>query len=557
MKKNLMYVTMAAAALFASCSSHDDLSIGNGGEFGGLDGENVAIEIGVGAPSSTMRGTGTVGDVADYTPGTGYADKTATHWAGQKINVFMLEKGTMNFAIDPTTDKPLYENAELTTPNDGTYSGEAKLVEVKAGDYQGLPVIKYYPSTGKYDFWGYRVDDAQDTAIVIGTDKIDVTFTVDGTQDVLAAQTIEVFEELSDVRKEAITNGGGEDLFNETDPEKNKNYSASAARKGIQPELLFKHMMTRLTFEVKAGTKDIADEMTGDVVTTPATNPLYVAGIAVRPVKTVDANNVPTVYYTNEGTMTVAWKKGVNDPAEGEQLVWGTEDDVETAKQDSLVLCRRMTLLEFAKANGYDGEDEEFDPEGDDANYKTLYEKKFENEKLVELVKGFAKLNEDLKATDDDDTKAALINAFDFKANGAQSLTYAEDEFQKVSLGEAIIAPDAEAYELIISLAQELPNHEYTYWPDETDEDGNTWEDNTAPDTQDKIDSDRTKMKFNTVKVVLKADDLAQVDQSEEKFLAGWSYNFVCTVYGLEKIEITATLEPWKDGGDIDVDTDD
>ena len=39
-------------------------------------------------------------------------------------------------------------------------------------------------------------------------------------------------------------------------------------------------------------------------------------------------------------------------------------------------------------------------------------------------------------------------------------------------------------------------------------------------------------------------------------FLAGHSYNVRVQVYGLSKIKVTTTLEPWGDGGHVDIDPD-
>ena len=43
----------------------------------------------------------------------------------------------------------------------------------------------------------------------------------------------------------------------------------------------------------------------------------------------------------------------------------------------------------------------------------------------------------------------------------------------------------------------------------------------------------------------------------QTQFTAGYSYRVTIKVYGLEKVEISAELEPWVPGGDLTVDTDD
>lgn len=499
MKKSFIFATMAAAVLFAGCSSSDDLA-SNPGEVGiPTEAENVAIEIGVGSPTSTMRGTGAVGGVSEYDENTGFgAAVTATYWAGQKINVYMLNKGTMDIAqfvkADQTTED-IYNNAVLTTPTyDGddasdagshaTATGVAKYIDEAAGTYQGLPFIKYYPPTGQFDFWGYRIDDAvKEADPVVGENDIKVTFTVDGTQDVLAAQTIETFANLSDARKNAIDGADAtekEATFDATTTAGTR-YSASAARKGIQPELLFKHMMTRLTFQVKAGTPSIAYD---DATSTASPNPVYVTGISVRPVKTVGATIAENEYVSTKGTLTIAWKPGSEPTAENPQMAWGDAEDGETA----LVLKKRPNAADTGE--------------------------KIENSKLVDIVDP---------------------NNTDYTTNGAVGLRYnsTTTEYEKTPIGESIIAPDAQAYEVTINLAQKLPQHE------------------TAGSTLNpgQIEADMTEMAYNTVKVVVRPS----ATEDHPAFLPGYSYNLLCTVYGLERIEITATLEPWKQGEEIEV----
>lgn len=505
MKKSFIFATMAAAVLFAGCSSSDDLASNPGGEQGvDANTDLVAIEIGVGSPSAAMRGTGTVGGVTDYdTNPASPAVVSPTYWAGQKINVYMLNKGTMEIAKfvkanDPENPEDIYNNAVLTTPSytgdnpstgAATATGIAKYIDEAAGDYQGLPFIKYYPPTGQFDFWGYRIDNAvKDGDPVVGVNDIKVTFTVDGTQDVLAAQTIETFANLSDARKNAIDGADvtkKETTFDATTTAGTR-YSASAARKGIQPELLFKHMMTRLTFQAKAGTQTIAYN---DATSTASQNPVYVTGISVRPVKTVGATE--NEYVSTTGTLTIAWTPGNEPTAENPQMVWNDAQDGENA----LVLKRRMTRDEANTAN--------ISPDV-----------KLENIPLVDIVD---------------------VNNPDYASNGAVDLHYnsSTSEFVKTPIGESIIAPDAQAYEVTINLAQKLPQHE-TEGSNLTDE---------------QIADDMTEMAYNTVKVVVRPS----TTEEHPAFLPGYSYNLLCTVYGLERIEITATLEPWKQGEEIEV----
>ena len=502
MKKSFIFATMAAAALFAGCSSSDDLASNPGGDQGvDVNADLVAIEIGVGSPSAAMRGTGTVGGVTDYdtNPSTP-TEVSPTYWAGQKINVYMLNKGTMNiarFVKADQTSEDIYNNAVLTTPSytgddpsvDGTASGIAKYIDEATGTYHGLPFIKYYPPTGQFDFWGYRIDDATTTAApVVGDNDIKVTFTVDGTQDVLAAQTIETFADLSAARQTAIQ--GGEATFDATTTAGTR-YSASAARKGIQPELLFKHMMTRLTFQAKAGTPSIAADYADENNPVPAANPVYVTGISVRPVKTVGATIEENTYVSTTGTLTVAWKPGSEPRADNPQMAWGVADPADN--EAALVLKKRPAAA--------------------------VAPEKIENSQLVDIV-------------DPNNNNYATNGAvgLKYKSNGATDA----EKFVKTPIGESIIAPDAQAYEVTIKLAQKLPKHDTT---------GSSL-------SQDDIDADMTEMAYNTVKVVVRPPSTTE---EHPAFLPGYSYNLLCTVYGLERIEITATLEPWKQGEEIEV----
>lgn len=92
-----------------------------------------------------------------------------------------------------------------------------------------------------------------------------------------------------------------------------------------------------------------------------------------------------------------------------------------------------------------------------------------------------------------------------------------------ISVGEALlVAPGKTEYPLTIALAQKVKK-------------------NTA-------DTDKTDMNLEQ-KATIKMDGV-------KAFEPGKSYKVTITVYGLEEIEVTATLVPWADGGSIDIDDD-
>lgn len=258
---------VASLGLLASCSSDDDLSTGGNGK-DGL--QKIKIGMGVQANVAT-RGTGTVGAVGE---------KENT-WAKQTVNVYMLNKGTLDLAMFGTTDpKPIYDNTVLTTPADNASGIASEL------DENGVAQYKYYPTTNTaFDFWGYRLDDANKATDIEdqeGTDsKVAVTsgqfvpytsgdslligFKIDGTQDIMAGKAVPTEEE--------ITKCGGE----------NNIYSAFAARREVQPNIKFEHLLSRLNFQVLDGKKtettdpDKAVKVTGITVKSKATGKLVIA----------------------------------------------------------------------------------------------------------------------------------------------------------------------------------------------------------------------------------------------------------------------------------------
>ena len=78
----------------------------------------------------------------------------------------------------------------------------------------------------------------------------------------------------------------------------------------------------------------------------------------------------------------------------------------------------------------------------------------------------------------------------------------------------------------------------------------------------DTFDATLTMTQFGKTQVLPLALKISDVKDAEGKyvaqtqFTAGYSYLITVKVYGLEEIEISAELEPWKDGGRIDIDTD-
>ncbi len=270
MKKYYLFAALATAGLFASCSSDEDFAEETAGARAAMAvNDNEAAEIKLGVDEINTRGTGLVGTTTG-----------ANTWAGQTFNVFMFNKGTFVPANDGSAD--ILNNQVLTTET-GSSIASYKIAGVKQ--------FLYYPSTGSYDFFAYRIDDAGTGAAKAGVPDTDdsktevrVPFIIDGTQDLLigVAKTDAAKADLA--TKASIT----EDAAAE------KIYSAYAARRNVNPQLKFAHMLTRLKFQVIANSREVSDQATKQ--TTDGTEQV---GFKVTSIK---------VYSKSEGNLIAAYK---------------------------------------------------------------------------------------------------------------------------------------------------------------------------------------------------------------------------------------------------------
>lgn len=272
--KKMFFFALAAAGMLTACSNDDTL--GGNGE------QNVSeqqIRLGVASSKVQTRGTGTVGGMTD----------AENVWAGQTLWVYMLQKGSMDLAVykspavgsTAAAESKVFDNKEFKAPNtaDNTKSGLATTAD---------GTIAHYPVSGRYDFWGYRVDDAavggkptvkivNDNGDEVAADQATkrvVDIEIDGSQDIMAGKAVPSTDEVTAL-------GGYADNF----------YSAYAARKGVQPNITFNHLLTRFTFEVRAGSKATAGLPAGG-----NTDAVKVTGVSVNSKTT----GTLTVAYTGE-----------------------------------------------------------------------------------------------------------------------------------------------------------------------------------------------------------------------------------------------------------------
>lgn len=417
MKKMFLFA-LAAAGMLTACSNDDTL--------GGNGDQNVSeqqIRLGVASSKVQTRGTGTVGGMTD----------AENVWAGQTLWVYMLQKGSMDLAYYKapavggvaTPDVEVFNNKKFTAPDaaNNTKSGLATTAD---------GTIAYYPVSGNYDFWGYRVDDAAGATPVVKTvddtgaaveanvaTKRVVDITIDGSQDIMAGKAVPSTDEVTKL-------GNYADNF----------YSAYAARKGVQPNITFNHLLTRFTFEVRAGSKATAGLPAGG-----NTDAVKVTGVSVDSKTT--------------GTLTVAYTGETKEAAD---------------------------LLTFT---------------GDASALKLM-----QRDETVA------------------DNNAALIDlkpvTLTWPATGEATVGDA------IKVGEALlVAPGETEYPLTINLSQDVLE------------------------------------KVGEVKVTKPLEQKATIKMDGvKKFEPGKSYKVTITVYGLQEIEVTATLVAWADGGSIDIDDD-
>lgn len=417
--KKMFFFALAAAGMLTACSNDDTL--------GGNGDQNVSeqqIRLGVASSKVQTRGTGTVGGMTE----------DENKWAGQTLWVYMLQKGSMELgyyktpaeAAGAAVGTAVFDNKEFKAPNtaENTVSGLATTAD---------GAIAYYPVSGNYDFWGYRVDDAvtgtPDVKLMDDTDtettadlatKRVVAIEIDGSQDIMAGKATPSTAEVGKL-------GDYADNF----------YSAYAARKGVQPNITFNHLLTRFTFEVRAGSKATAGQgASGN------TEAVRVQGVSVESL-------------TN-GKLTVAYKGETKEAAD---LLTFTGD------------ASPLTLKQRA-AGAVDN-----------------------NDPLVDLV------------------EVPLT----WPAVGEATVG------DVIPVGEALlVAPGQTEYPLTIALAQKVKKNV------------------TDTEKEDMALEQKATIKMDGVKV----------------FEPGKSYKVTITVYGLEEIEVTATLVPWADGGSIDIDDD-
>ena len=523
MKKTYLFALFAAIGLLNSCST-DDYSAGPQAPV--IDENTQApIELSI-ARNTTTRGTGTVG-----------TDNASTNcWAGQKVNVFMLEKGTVVVAQDEEGND-IYSNATLATPDDGINpaSNIAILLSI-----DGIPEYRYYPNTGVYDFWGYRTDGAETNPPSIdSTEKvITIPFTIDGSQDLMVGKAVPTVNDEGNVMG---TYGGSPEAVSA-----DKVYSAYSARRGIQPSILFKHLLSRLVFTIIGSTADICLDTAKINPTNPAYDAAYAdnqetQGVRITDIKLVSKNS-GKLYIAAVDTAThplgkIEWEelngtardtlalqqrqKAILTPAEitpqdvspsagtltAGTKIYSSDGSIVIGSNISIAAFRANTSnVCFYDSNALDPETGY--PTGNCAAYDATH-------KYLMLLTADA-----VYSKDDADVATDLVRLQPTPplANDGTTL--------KTPIGEALlIAPGETEYLVLITLKQYVPTSAIT----------GAW-------------------KYLTIKKKLTFGPAGAGLVTDKPTEAAKSYKVNITVNGLSSIDIsTPILEPWEDGGSVDL----
>lgn len=224
MKRIFLYAMMAAGVL-ASCSQSDEV---NNGSDNPLEPSADPILISAVSPSISV-------DASTRSAGSVGADGATLNnvWSGQKLHMFAFPK-------DATTGKTVDE--KIT--QDHAYAPLFNKVAVAAANASttiswedGKTV--YFPRNGAYDFFGYYADDARTGEPTVesmaGSNVCYIPFAINGSQDLMTA-------------KAALTPDDQKKL---EAADYNKAYSSYTARKNVQPNMKFEHLLTRLVFKIK------------------------------------------------------------------------------------------------------------------------------------------------------------------------------------------------------------------------------------------------------------------------------------------------------------------
>lgn len=241
MKKYFFFA--AAAIVAASCAKTPaPVQTPDGPEAPAVEGK-VAVQF----------GTNIIANVETKAAVTGWDKQDLYIYGFQRIKsgeqtVIDYESLVKNESSGEFESKPFINNVKATAPAAPTQTEESPAapnlsgtIEVKNGDEPF-----YYSGTTTYDFFGYYVQNAAgdkpDPKINEAKDAYELPITIDGTQDIMTAVADPTYA--CDKAFSSRPDGWNDKYA----------FSAYAARRGVDPYLVFKHELTQLNFKVTSGT---------------------------------------------------------------------------------------------------------------------------------------------------------------------------------------------------------------------------------------------------------------------------------------------------------------
>ena len=236
MKKILLF-SFAVLAFAASCQKpQNDLFEPDPLD----DGTPVKVMLGTNVLNATAKGSGPLEQF----------DNTV-------LSVFAIDHASTNWT---SGDPFLLKNYSVTATGGSSASS--------------FETDKYYKDNVNYDFYGYYVDTLAhlENNLTIEPHAVTLPVTITGYEDILLATT----DEAKDYKAAQTAAQAANKTFNT-----NRVYSAYSARRDVVPNLVFKHMLTRLDFVFKTG-EDVNSntrvEIVGIAVKSVINGTLIVAG---------------------------------------------------------------------------------------------------------------------------------------------------------------------------------------------------------------------------------------------------------------------------------------
>lgn len=196
-----------------------------------------------GSPVPVLVGVGDSG--LSYTRGSGAIDsEDGKKWKDVNVYVYAFNKNGASFtSTAASSGTGCLIDASLDNTN--SRSGRKAFFDGTNGylSWADSERQAYYP-TGReiYDFYAYYIDnlDISQSSVKRYNDKITIPVTIDGSTDLMSGKA---------PFRESVFNGN---LYSDFEKELIRKYSFSSytARRSINPQLEFKHHLTRLRFEL-------------------------------------------------------------------------------------------------------------------------------------------------------------------------------------------------------------------------------------------------------------------------------------------------------------------